>query len=147
MDKDAEIILAEDDGNYAKKFAEALKSAGVENHIRHFNNGRTLIEFLFGNGHESLYLSDKAYILLLDIGLPEIGGVKVLTKLKSHSELCKMPVLIITNTIDMEAVNLFHALGCSNYIPKPTSQEDFLEFVERLGLFLDVLQVPKLYKK
>jgi hypothetical protein len=35
-------------------------------------------------------------------------------------------------------------MGCSNYVTKPVDYEQFIEVIKQLGLFLLVVEVPKL---
>jgi CheY-like chemotaxis protein len=84
------------------------------------------------------------YLLLLDIGMPEVDGVEVLRRIKADPELKTMPVIMITTTDDPREVGRCHELGCSNYVTKPLDYNQFVEAIRRLGLFLLVVEVPKI---
>ncbi|HPX96766.1 MAG TPA: response regulator, partial [Thermotogota bacterium] len=50
---------------------------------------------------------------------------------------------MITTTDDPREVEHCHLLGCSNYITKPVEYDAFVNAVRQLGLFLSVVQIPK----
>ena len=66
----------------------------------------------------------------------------MLTRLKQHPELRKIPAIMITTTDDPREIEKCHAIGCSNYITKPIDYDAFVEAIRRLGLFLMVVEVP-----
>ena len=55
-----------------------------------------------------------------------------------------MPIIMITTTDDPREVEKCHQLGCSSYITKPIDYEKFVEAMKRLGLFLLVVEIPKI---
>jgi CheY-like chemotaxis protein len=77
------------------------------------------------------------------IRMPKIGGVEVLEQVKADPELRKIPIIMITTTDRPREVEKCHALGCRNYIAKPIDCESFVNAIRQLGLFLAVVEVPK----
>ena len=56
----------------------------------------------------------------------------------------KIPVTMITTTDDPREVEECYRLGCGNYITKPVDYDKFVEVIRQLGLFLLVVEVPKI---
>jgi len=75
--------------------------------------------------------------------MPKLDGIEVLRKLKADPELKKIPVIMITTTDDPREVETCHTLGCNNYITKPVEYDVFVNAIRQLGLFLTVVQIPK----
>jgi DNA-binding NarL/FixJ family response regulator len=50
---------------------------------------------------------------------------------------------MLTTTDDPREVERCYQLGCSVYVTKPVEYKAFVEAVQRLGLFLQVVQVPR----
>ncbi len=143
MRKEVKIIVAEDDKGHAGLIRKNLFRAGIANEILHFTDGQEVIDFLFRYGRGPHRIFGDSYILLLDIRMPEMDGVEVLRLIKKDPELKKIPVIMITTTEDPLEVEKCHALGCSNYITKPLEYDAFVHAIRQLGLFLSVVQVPK----
>ena len=89
-------------------------------------------------------LPETPYILLLDIRMPKTDGVEVLRQVKEDENLRKIPVIMVTTTDDPREIDRCHALGCSNYITKPIDSEQFMRAIHQLGLFLMVVEVPRI---
>ena len=138
------ILLAEDDEGHALLIKKNLKRAGITNEILHFVDGQEILNFLFRKGNGSHRKSGIGYLLLLDIRMPKVDGVEVLRQIKEDDELRKIPVTMLTTTDDPREVENCHALGCSNYITKPVDYDKFVVIIRQLGLFLTVVQIPKL---
>ena len=138
------IILAEDDEGHASLITRNLKRAGIGNKILHFKDGQETLDFLFRRGSGPHRVSSTPYLLLLDIRMPRVDGVEVLRQIKQDTELCKLPVIMITTTDDPLEVENCHILGCSNYIAKPIDYDKFVEAIKALGMFLMVVEVPKI---
>jgi len=136
------ILIVEDDEGHAILVREVLETAGLGNRIRHFRDGQAVLDFLLGIGGVPAHHSGHSFVVLLDIRLPKVDGIEVLRRIKSDSEMRKLPVIMLTTTDDSREVDRCHQLGCSVYIQKPVDYEKFAEAVRRLGLFIMLLLVP-----
>lgn len=144
MNKEVTILLAEDDMGHATLIRRNLKRAGISNEIIHFKDGEEALNFLFRRTQGPHLVHGKPYLLLLDISMPKADGVEVLRRVKEDRELKKMPVIMLTTTDDPREVERCHTLGCSSYIAKPVNYAKFVEAVRQLGLFLAVVEIPKI---
>jgi CheY-like chemotaxis protein len=144
MTQEVVILIGEDDEGHARLIEKNLTRAGLHNRVERFANGQQVLDFLFCRGpgrHRSL---ETPYLLLLDIRMPQVDGVEALRKIKEDPELRKMPVIMLTTTDDPREVERCHALGCSTYIVKPVVYEKFAEAINRMGMFISLVQVPQL---
>jgi CheY-like chemotaxis protein len=147
MTKEVVILIAEDDDGHARLIEKNLSRAGLHNPIERFSNGQQILDFLFCREPGRKRSTELAYLLLLDIRMPQVDGVEVLRQVKEDPELRKMPVIMLTTTDDPREVERCHALGCSTYIVKPVVYERFAEAINRMGLFVSLVQVPQLGAK
>ncbi len=138
------ILIAEDDDGHAALILKNLRRSGLRNPILVFNNGQTILEFLFRRGDGPQRDHRRAYLLLLDIHMPKVDGVEVLREIKADPELRKLPVTMLSTTDDPREIERCHLLGCSNYVTKPIDYDKFIAAIRQLGLFLSVVQVPLL---
>lgn len=139
--KPLNILLAEDDEGHAYLVQTNLKRAGIANPITHVKDGQEALDYIFReNDYASRDLGQP--LLILDINMPRVDGVEVLTKIKSNPATALSPVIMLTTTDDPREVERCYQLGCNVYITKPVEYEDFVEAVKRLGLLLQVVQVP-----
>ncbi len=142
MHRTVVILVTEDDEGHAGLIGKNLTRAGIMNEILNFTDGQQVLDFLRREGGGPHRTVDTAYVLLLDISMPKVDGIEVLTQVKADPELRKLPVIMITTTDDPREVERCHSLGCSSYITKPVDSERFVNAVRQLGLFLSVVEVP-----
>src|SRR5687768_10996168 len=79
------------------------------------------------NGEEALvYLKDISYnggekpdIMLLDLNMPKLNGIELLTIIRQMEEWKDTKVFIITTSEEKEDKELTQKLGVSGYIVKP----------------------------
>jgi CheY-like chemotaxis protein len=144
MTKEVVILIAEDDDGHARLIEKNLSRAGLHNPIERFTNGQQILDFLFRRGSGRHRVEETPYLLLLDIRMPQVDGVEVLRQIKEDVQMRKMPVIMLTTTDDPREVERCHALGCSTYIVKPVVYERFADAINRMGLFISLVQVPQL---
>jgi CheY-like chemotaxis protein len=136
------ILLAEDDLGHATLIRRNLTRAGVVNEVVHVTDGQQALDYIFARGPYAARPGGRNLMLLLDINLPLIGGVDVLRQLKADPTTARIPTIMLTTTDDPREVAQCYELGCSVYIVKPLKYETFVEAMRRLGLFLEIIQVP-----
>ncbi len=78
-----------------------------------------------GNGLEAIeQLSLKPFdLLLLDLNMPDIGGIEVVQFVRSQDKLRDFPVIIITTRGDDVSKETALKAGATKYLTKPFSPE------------------------
>lgn len=86
------------------------------------------------NGVEGLAVASKEGpdIILLDVTMPVMDGVEMLTKLKADALLKPIPVVMLTAEAGKENVMKIAKLGIRDYIVKPFKEETLIEKVSRI---------------
>ncbi|MDD2763117.1 MAG: response regulator [Opitutaceae bacterium] len=89
------------------------------------------------NGVEGLAVAGKDVpdVILLDVTMPVMDGVEMLTKLKADPQLKGIPVVMLTAEGGRENVLKVAKIGVRDYIVKPF-KEDLL--IEKLGRIIDL---------
>lgn len=136
------ILLAEDDEGHANLIQRNLKRAGVVNEVIHARDGQEALDFIYGRGKHVGRPFDGPLLAVIDIKMPRIDGVELLRQLKADVVTSSIPVIVLTTTDDPREIERCYELGCSVYITKPVDPEKFVEAIRRLGLFLQIVEVP-----
>ena len=136
------IVLVEDDDGHANLVERNLKRAGLANGIHRLKDGQEALDFVQGKGAYAGRTATQPMLLLLDIKMPRVDGVEVLRQLKSDPQTALVPVIMLTTTDDPREIQRCYELGCSVYITKPVDYQAFVEAINRLGLFLQVVRIP-----
>ena len=133
------ILLAEDDDGHARLIERNLQRAGFVNRVVRAKDGQEALDTVRSGGGLP---PDTQFLLLLDINMPRVDGLEVLRQLKANPRTARIPAIMLTTTDDPREVERCYALGCSVYITKPVRYEDFVEALNRLGMFLEIVKLP-----
>jgi DNA-binding response OmpR family regulator len=71
-------------------------------------------------------------LVILDIMMPRMSGIEVLTEVRSDPELHDLPVLLLSAAGDDETTWAGWTAGASTYLNKPFDHLNLLSWVERL---------------
>jgi CheY-like chemotaxis protein len=142
-EKAVTIVMIEDDEGHARLIEKNIRRAGVNNQIVPFSSGGPAVDYLMKAGDSDTGQHGGAYLVLLDLNLPDMQGTEILRRVKEHPGLRRMPVVVLTTTDDKHEIQRCYDLGCNVYITKPVNYENFAQAIRQLGLFFMVMQVPE----
>ena len=77
-------------------------------------------------------VADPPDVVILDLSLPHMNGIEVLTAMKADPRFANIPVVLITTEGSEEQTDRGLALGASAYVKKPFRNEELLAVVQRL---------------
>lgn len=106
------ILVIEDEASVAKVLASAITTAGYDFTVSHT-----------GESGLQRALEYRPELILLDLGLPDMPGLKVLKSLRTWFEA---PVLILTANDSDEDKVLALDTGADDYVTKPFSTSELL---------------------
>lgn len=136
------ILLAEDDEGHALLIKKNIARAGIVNQIVHVTDGQQALDYIRREGQFTGRTASGPLLVVLDINMPRLDGVEVLTRVKADESTAKIPVIMLTTTDDPREIERCYESGCSVYITKPVEYDAFVDAVKRLGLLLQVVQLP-----
>ena len=141
--KPVEIIMIEDDEGHARLIEKNIRRAGVNNKIIPFASGTQALAYLLGKDGSGQANAGRQMLILLDLNLPDMSGVDILTKIKSNAHLKLSPVVVLTTTDDQREIQRCYDLGANVYVTKPVNYENFANAIRQLGLFFSVMKIPE----
>src|ERR671918_67007 len=116
----AQILVVEDNERSMKLFRDVLQAAGY----------RTL-EATTGCRACALAAEQGADLALVDIRLPDIDGVEVLTRLRADERTAPMPVLALTAQAMEGDRERFLTAGFDGYLSKPVNIAELVATVNQ----------------
>jgi two-component system cell cycle response regulator len=86
------------------------------------------------NGEEGLAVAarEKPDLILLDVTMPVMDGVTMLTRLKEDPELKSIPVIMLTAESGRDNVLHIARLGVRDYLVKPFKEDQLIEKAGRV---------------
>ena len=140
--KDVDILLVEDNPHDVELTLRALKKHNLANNIHVARDGQEALDFLFGAGPAASVKCNRLKVILLDLKLPKISGLEVLTKLKSDERCKSVPVVVLTSSQEDQDIQECYKLGVNSYVVKPVEFDAFAKTVADLGLYWMLVNKP-----
>jgi two-component system, response regulator len=141
--EDKIILLVEDNADDEKLTIRALKNNNIRNEVVVARNGVEALDYLFGTGaYAGRDLNVMPQVVLLDLKLPKLNGLDVLRRLRSDDRTKRLPVVILTSSIEEQDRINGYDLGANSYVRKPVDFKQFNEAARQLGLYWLVLNEP-----
>lgn len=134
------ILLVEDNPDDEALTIRALTKNNIMNEVMVARDGVEALDFLFCRGawaHRDP--ADAPAVVLLDLKLPRVDGLEVLTRLRDHEATRLQPVVILTSSKEERDLIEGYRLGANSYIRKPVDFSQFAGAIGQLGLYWLVL--------
>lgn len=123
--KDLKVLVVEDEASMRKMMTGVLQQAGF-----------VVIEASNGKEGEEKAIAEKPNAIVTDNMMPILNGVDMIGEIRQSSEWgAKVPIILMTNVNDMNAVNKSLQSGGVDYLMKSDIQlDDIVNLVkQRLG--------------
>ena len=142
--KPVTILLVEDDDGHARLLEKNLRRGGVVNQLVRVADGQEAVDYVCRTGsYEDSVRYPFPNVVLLDVRMPRLDGFEVLAYLKSDPALMTIPVIMLTSTDNQHEINRAYEMGANGYVVKPVSMESFVDRVVKLGMFIEVIELPE----
>jgi two-component system cell cycle response regulator DivK len=115
-----QVLVVEDNERNMKLFRDVLQASGYR--ILEATTGERAVELVIEHGPD---------LVLMDIQLPDIDGVKALDRLRANEQTASVPVLALTAQAMEGDRERFLAAGFDGYLSKPVNIADLVATVER----------------
>lgn len=139
--KPIEILLVEDNPGDARLAVEALKDSKLRNTLNVVVDGLEATDYLFKRGKYAK--ANQPDLILLDLNLPKKSGLEVLAEVKSHPDLRRIPIVILTISKAEEDILRSYDQHANCYITKPLDMEQFNKVVQSIEDFwLTIVKLP-----
>ncbi len=81
-------------------------------------------------------------LILLDLKLPRIDGLEVLSEFKAHAVSRKLPVVVLTTSEEDTDIEAAYRLGANSYILKPVDFVRFMDVAAQVEMYWCLLNTP-----
>jgi CheY-like chemotaxis protein len=130
---DIEILFAEDNEDDAILTIQALSKSGFADKLHHVKDGAEALDYVYCRGDYSKRNTDEPpKIIMLDLKMPKLSGVEVLSTLKADPNLKSIPVVVLTSSSEDPDIEAAYALGAEIYIVKPVNSENFSQVIKEV---------------
>ncbi len=140
---DRVILLVEDNPDDVELNLRALREHNITNEIIVATDGAAALDYLFGTGeYEGRDPSETPAVVLLDLELPKIHGLEVLTRMRADERTKLIPVVVLTSSTEEQDIISSYELGANSFVRKPVLFAEFADAARQLGLYWLLLNEP-----
>lgn len=138
------ILLVEDEHDDADLLIRAFKKAGVQNPIRHLDNGDKALFYLKGSeAYTDRESNPLPALILLDLKLPGMSGLELLRWLRQQKNLRRIPVLVLTSETDAKYMDAAYDAGANSYLLKSVTPAEIERVVNLItNYWLNLNEFP-----
>lgn len=130
------ILLVEDNPDDEALTLRAFRKHKIANDVVVAHDGIEALEYLFGTGmYAGRDTLEQPQVILLDLKLPRLDGLEVLSRIRADARTRLLPVVILTSSKEEQDLIAGYTNGANSYIRKPVDFEQFLQVVGHLGLY------------
>lgn len=116
------LVVAEDSPLLRKLLHDTLKEAGFLN-VEFFENGRDALNYLENLVHAGKDIEQEVQLIITDIEMPQMDGHHLTKRIKSNTELSKVPVIIFSSLITDDLRHKGQMVGADAQVSKPEIAE------------------------
>jgi two-component system, response regulator len=107
-----EILLIEDNEDDREAVVRAFQTCGCDILIHWFKDSMQVLKYLQDNNPQ---------LILLDLNMPGLNGKMLLKEIKANDHLKKIPIVVLSTSIDPKDVLDCYSYGANSYIQKPAN--------------------------
>jgi len=138
------LLLVEDDPSHEEIMRLGLHRTGFQHDLIVLKDGVELLEYLFRQGrYIHLTRKDMPDLIFLDLKLPRMDGLEVLSKLKTDGRTRSIPIVMLSASTEDQDINRSYNLGVNSYIHKRMNADEFNSILrDVLSYWFDFTQLP-----
>jgi len=143
MTKDVKrILLVEDDQKDIVLTLAALDENHLADEVIVVRDGEQALDYLYRRGNFRLRAGSNPAVVLLDLKLPKVSGLEVLSQVKAEPALKAIPIVMLTSSREEIDVSRSYQRGVNAYVVKPVTFSQFVEALRELGIFWAKINEP-----
>ena len=141
MNENVPILLVEGNPDNVMISKMAFEEGEIKNKLYVVRDGEGALNSLYKIGEYTDVPTPG--LILLDLNLPWASGYEVLKEIKTDDRLRRVPVIILTTSINDKDIIETYDLRANSYISKPAEHKDFIEIINSVNdYWLKISKLP-----
>ena len=132
-EKPKTILLVEDNKADVRLVQEALKNSSLTYEMATVRDGVAAMTYLHQQGEYAAV--SRPDLVILDLNLPKKDGREVLAEIKTHPQLKRIPVVVLTTSRNEDDVHQSYELNANCFITKSRNLSELFTIVRRIEEF------------
>jgi signal transduction histidine kinase len=112
----AKIMIVDDEPTTARLVRRYLEDVGFDSFVLH-TDSVTAIDVI---------ACEQPDVVLLDVMMPHVSGLEILSEIRQHEPLAQVPVIILTAALAAETKLAALELGAADFLAKPVDSSELI---------------------
>ena len=127
------ILLVEDNPDDAELVRIAMEDAGITSALEVVQDGAEALQYV---RREGPYADRRRPdLMLLDLNLPGVDGREVLRTIKSDPDLCTIPIVVMSTSVDHNDVAASYRMHANSFVSKPPDFDQLVSTLKAIQAF------------
>lgn len=123
MNRTVRVLVADDNADHRFLIERALRDVDdADLHVTSVADGEEVLEYLERRGRYTE--EQRPHVLLLDLRMPRLSGMDVLSRVKSDPDLRHIPVCVLTSSDRPDDIDEAYRRGTNSYVVKSDAHHD-----------------------
>jgi two-component system, response regulator len=130
------VLLVEDNAGHAELVKRTLKDEDRRMVVHHVDDGEAALDYLYRRDRfKNPVDCPRPHLVLLDLRMPKVDGLEVLSRIKSDKDLCIIPVVVLTTSDSETDIMAAYRNRTNSYLVKPFDFNEFTQLMEETKVF------------
>lgn len=136
------ILLVEDNPDDVELLRIAMLDAGMTSPLDVVRDGVEALQFL--HAEPPFEGRQRPSLVLLDLNLPTLDGREVLRSVKADPDLCSIPVVVMTTSVDDNDIDASYHAHANSFVSKPANFDELVTTLRAINDFwFSVVRLPR----
>ncbi len=130
------VLLVEDNPDDEALALRAFRKNGITDEVVVVRDGAEALDYIFATGqHVGRPCHKMPELILLDLNLPKMDGLGVLSRLRADDRTRHLPVVVLSSSDEEHDIMESYQRGANSYIRKPVNFKEFSQAIHHLGQY------------
>ena len=140
MNKNAPILIIEDDIDDQKFLQEIFLKLNYLNELVFLNDGEEAIEYL-------MQMKKVPFLIISDLNMPKINGIELRARVKENAAInikC-VPYILFSTTVAKNYIDDAYTMGIQGYFKKPIDPNELMAILKAIIEYWKYSYAPGMY--
>lgn len=129
------ILLVDDDRKDVELVLAAFSEIDLDKRVTIACDGEEALDYIYKRRKYKGRANGAPRLIILDLKMPKVSGLEVLSTIRSDKKIKNIPVVILTSSGEVRDILKSYQLGVNAYVVKPLEFAQFFKTVKQIGRF------------
>jgi len=131
------VLLVEDNSAHANLFMRCFSEQHtIPYKMFHVSNGEEALNYIYRRGpYTNPQESPRPDVIFLDLRMPKVDGLSVLTEIKTDEILRNIPIVVFTTSDEEKDLTAAYHHYVNSFLIKPMDFDEFLQMVNAMASY------------